>query len=140
MTSTTLNTGLALPSSFSSPSSPRSPRSVRGVPQQDCAYIHSTVSSWKSGEIHIDETVSKLLPEALKHRAYAREVYVRLIEEVRAVPDKPTLVGSRKALYAAGIFSKYAGCVEEFDGIEASFILSERAFKKSNPEIYGEKF
>ena len=117
-------------------SPPSSPKSPRGITQEDSIAIRGTIKCFRKGELHIDEVVSKLLPEALKRRPYAREVYNRLVEEVRAVPELGALVGSRKALYAASIFSRYAGCADEFEAVDSAFIAQERVLKISNPELY----
>src|SRR5579872_722489 len=118
---------LTPPPPLSLPSSPKSsPRKVAGCDASETAFIRHVVEQWKSGDLDIDGAVSGLLQPATRRKSFAREVYTRFVEQVVAVPDSNTLVGSRKALYAASVFSKYADCVNEYEHLEASFILSEK--------------
>jgi hypothetical protein len=122
------------PKPLKSPKS--SPRQVAGCDASESAFIRYVVGEWKDGNLDIDGAVSGLLQPARRRKSFAKEVYNRFVEQVVAVPDSNTLVGSRKALYAASVFANYADCAQDFEEVDKSFSLSEKSFKVRFPEIY----
>lgn len=150
MTSSTLNTGLAMlapsspsgspRSSLDSPRSPRSPSdspSSRSVTQEESGMIRFMFSQWKTGQAHIDNLKDALYPEACNKRAYAREVYVLLKEEVRCEPNRLVLRASREALYAAEIFANLCGNKRDFKAMDKAYIRDENALLERMPELRG---
>ena len=118
-------------------SPPPSPaRRVEIATPQEKGAIRAVIEQWKSGDLDIDETVQMLLQASLRRKSFAREVYNRFVEQVRADPDQKTLIDARKALYAANIFSRYADCAQEYAAVDASFVNSERELKSTHPELY----
>ena len=123
--------------SVASPSTP----SPRHVTQEESISIRGTISCWKRGDFDfgIDEAVRLLLPESIKRKSYAREVYTRFVEEIKAVQDEKILIDSREALYAASVFSKYAERAQEFNALETSYIDAEKVIMKVDPNIIRER-